>query len=126
MTIFGSTQASDWRESNAVMLDTVAELLCKMSDESKGLQATIGNAVGSADDAVAALMKLQRLDFHTQKQADLAAVLRVLAACLRNGEFDADAIESAANLHELRDVLAQRPRRKSKRRFSIGRLEWFD
>lgn len=120
------TAATDWKESNALLIETVADLLSKMSDESHGMQATIGRTVETETDALSALMKLQKLDFHTQKQADLAAVLRVLATCVRHGEFDPETLEKAANLQELRDVIAQRPKRTSKRRFSIGRLDWFD
>lgn len=125
--MFGSSASPpDWRESNAVMIDTIANLLTRMSDESQVMQNAIGDAVASDDDPKEVLLKLQRLDFHTQKQEDLARVLRVLAAHVRQGEYDADMIEGAANLQELRDAISQRPRRKSKRRFSIGRIELFD
>ena len=124
--MFGRQTDADWQDANALMIETVADLLSRMSDESHGLQSSIGDAVNSEDDARSALMNLQRLDFHTQKQADLASVLRVLATSVRQGDFDVETLERAANLQELRDVIAKRPKRTSQRRWSIGRLDWFD
>ncbi|MEM9970252.1 MAG: hypothetical protein AAF762_04025 [Pseudomonadota bacterium] len=124
--MFGSSNTGDWQDANALLIDTIADLLAKMSSESEGMQVSIGEAVGSEVDTKAALMKLQRLDFHTQKQADLASVLRVLAGFVRSGEFNVAAVESAANRRELQDALAQRPVSKPRRRISLGRLDWFD
>ena len=124
--MFGRQTDADWQDANALMIETVADLLSRMSDESHGLQSSIGDAVNSEDDARSALMNLQRLDFHTQKQADLASVLRVLATSVRQGDFDVETLERAANLQELRDVIAKRPKRTSQRRWSIGRRDWLD
>ncbi len=119
-------KGEDWAEPSARLIDTIAELLDTMSVESESMQASIGAALDDEDGAVTALMRLQRLDFHTQKQADLASVLRALATNVRAGRYDRSEIESAANLHDLRDALRREPKPATKRKFSVGRADWFD